>query len=135
MRATAGIWTNASITVLERPDGVEKLVLNDMEAQFVLKKIVDSTVSGPSEDLRTHSKSYIWGEVKNAQGKRLQAVIQTCEAYKLTAITAVAAAERVLNHEARTGFHTPSQAFGADFILEEVEGTSRRILSEEEYAQ
>ncbi len=28
-----GIWTNASVTVLERPDGVENLVLTDEEAQ------------------------------------------------------------------------------------------------------
>ncbi|MBI1394112.1 MAG: hypothetical protein GC152_15375 [Alphaproteobacteria bacterium] len=31
-----GIWTNASITVLERPDGVENLVLSDAEAAAVL---------------------------------------------------------------------------------------------------
>ncbi len=32
-----GVWTNASITVLERPAGLDKLVLSDAEAQGVLK--------------------------------------------------------------------------------------------------
>ncbi|MEM1397753.1 MAG: hypothetical protein AAGH38_09955, partial [Pseudomonadota bacterium] len=31
-----GVWTNASITVLERPAGIEQLVLSDAEAQGVL---------------------------------------------------------------------------------------------------
>lgn len=33
-----GIWTNASITVLERPAGVDKLVLSDEEAAFILQQ-------------------------------------------------------------------------------------------------
>ncbi len=32
-----GIWTNASITVLERLDGIDKLVLNEAEAAFLVR--------------------------------------------------------------------------------------------------
>ena len=40
------------------------------------------------------------------------------EGYTLTALTAVAAVEKVLAGGARPGFQTPSLAFGADFVMQ-----------------
>jgi short subunit dehydrogenase-like uncharacterized protein len=39
------------------------------------------------------------------------------EGYTFTALTAVAALERVLAGEAKPGFQTPSLAFGPDVVL------------------
>lgn len=100
--------------------------------QFVLKKYVDAMITGPSQDTLDRAKSYVWGEVRNAQGDRFQATLSTVEAYKLTGISSILAAEKVLNGEARSGFHTPAQAFGADFILE-IAGSERNDLEKEAY--
>ena len=102
--------------------------------QFALKAYVDATIDGPSQEIREKARSYIWGEVRNAEGERMQAVIKTIESYKLTGITATMVAERVLNGDARSGFHTPAQSFGPDFIME-VAGTERQDLEEAAYAQ
>ena len=58
------------------------------------------------------------GEVRDAAGNRKAARLRAPEAYTLTAMTAVAAIERVLRGEAPVGFQTPATAYGADFIFE-----------------
>ncbi len=44
--------------------------------------------------------------------------LRTPEAYTLTALTALAIAERALGGDAPAGFQTPALAYGPDFILE-----------------
>jgi short subunit dehydrogenase-like uncharacterized protein len=58
--------------------------------------------------------------------------LRTADGYTLTALTSVAAAEKVLAGAAKPGFQTPSLAFGADFILE-IAGSQREdvVLSPE----
>jgi short subunit dehydrogenase-like uncharacterized protein len=79
---------------------------------------------GPSEEQRQRGRAYVWGEAADAGGRCVVGRLVTPEAYTLTALTALAAVERVLKGEAPTGFQTPSSAFGADFVLG-VEGVSR----------
>jgi hypothetical protein len=47
------------------------------------------------------------------------------EGYTLTALTALAAVERVLGGGVPVGFQTPGRAFGPDFVLS-VPGVERR---------
>jgi len=54
--------------------------------------------------------------------------MKTPEGYTLTAATAVNIAEKVLNGNFKTGFMTPSLAYGSDLILE-TEGTKRYDIS------
>jgi short subunit dehydrogenase-like uncharacterized protein len=86
--------------------------------QSFLKWQVRNTVQGPSEQHRETTKSYIWGEVKNAQGKTFSARMETPEGYKLTAETALESVLRVLDGKVPAGFQTPALAFGTDYILE-----------------
>jgi len=98
-----------------------------MKRKFVknyLENKIRKTVTGPSEEMRENSKSYLWGEVRDGNGKTASAKLTTLEGYKLTAITSVMIVDRILNGNVYAGFKTPSMAFGADFILE-VEGTER----------
>nr|MBA3889959.1 saccharopine dehydrogenase NADP-binding domain-containing protein [Gemmatimonadaceae bacterium] len=74
---------------------------------------------GPSDAARMRGVSRFWGEVRDARGNRAVSRLTAPEGYTLTARTAVAAAQRVLAGGVATGFQTPSQAFGADFILEQ----------------
>jgi short subunit dehydrogenase-like uncharacterized protein len=68
--------------------------------------------------------SLLWGEATDPDGERVVSRLRGPEGYTLTADTAVRIAQRVLAGDAPRGFHTPSRAFGADFILE-VPGVAR----------
>lgn len=86
--------------------------------EFLRKKIV-ARPSGPSEERRTQAPSKIWGEVRNEIGAHRTAILHLPEGYTLTALMASTIAMKVLQGEIpATGFHTPSTALGADFILQ-----------------
>jgi short subunit dehydrogenase-like uncharacterized protein len=93
-------------------------------AQRFLKERIKSGAAGPSESQRAAAVARLWGEAWDDDGNRVVSRLRTPDGYTLTALTAVAAAEKVLAGGAKPGFQTPSRAFGADFILE-IEGTER----------
>ncbi len=71
---------------------------------------------GPKENLRESSKSYITGRAWNKTNS-VQSQLITPNGYSLTAMTSVSVARRILKGDFKTGFQTPSSAYGADFIL------------------
>ncbi len=83
-----------------------------------LRKRIHTGPAGPSPEQRAKALSYVWGEVRNAKGQKMQAWIESPEGYTLTALSSVAIAQRILKDDFKTGFQTPSKAYGADFILE-----------------
>ncbi|HEY3059052.1 MAG TPA: saccharopine dehydrogenase NADP-binding domain-containing protein [Chloroflexota bacterium] len=68
----------------------------------------------------------LWGRVTSATGRSIEGTLTTPQAYVLTARTAVECAERVAAGRLEPGAHTPSQAFGTDFITQ-FEGCDLRI--------
>lgn len=95
--------------------------------QAFLKGRVRARPGGPSAAQRERAVARLWGEVSDDADRRVQSRLRTPDGYTLTALTAVAAAERVLAGGARPGFQTPSRAFGADFVLE-IAGVERKDL-------
>jgi len=88
-----------------------------MVKNMAIKKI-KSKPAGPNEQERKTAKTFVWGEVKNQQGKSYRAVLELPEGYTLTALTAVKISELVADTEFQmNGFHTPATAFGKDFIM------------------
>ncbi|MFI5311658.1 MAG: saccharopine dehydrogenase family protein [Gemmatimonadales bacterium] len=83
-----------------------------------LKNRIRSAPPGPTDAQRRRAVARLWGEASDASGRRVASRLRTPDGYTLTALTAVAAAEKVLAGGAKPGFQTPSRAFGADFILE-----------------
>ena len=83
--------------------------------------------AGPSAAARARGVSRLWGEASDERGRRVVTRLTGPEGYTLTALTAVAAMEKVLAGGARPGFRTPSLAFGADFVME-VDGVRREDL-------
>ena len=102
-------------------------LLGSAPVQRLLKGGIQRGQPGPSDEERTRGESRLWGEVADEQGRSAAARLRTPEGYTLTALTAVAAVEKVLEGQAPTGFQTPSLAFGPDFILE-VDGVVREDL-------
>ncbi len=95
-----------------------KKIVSLQSVQNGLKKIAGRLIAGPTEYDRTHLHCYLWGEVSTDEGQTQELRLRIPEAYALTALTALAATERVLKGDIPPGAKTPSQAFGARFILD-----------------
>jgi short subunit dehydrogenase-like uncharacterized protein len=84
-----------------------------------LRKRIENGPAGPTEEQRQKGRSFIWGEVRNAKGDKLQARLESPEGYSLTAWSSVEIGRRIFEEDDfKTGFQTPSKAYGMDFVLE-----------------
>jgi short subunit dehydrogenase-like uncharacterized protein len=70
---------------------------------------------GPSREAQFTHRSYAWGRVTAPDGRMAEAALEMPEPYRFTALSAVRAAEHILEH-APAGALTPGQAFGIDFM-------------------
>lgn len=82
-----------------------------------LKKQVQKQPKGPSEKRLQAGKSFVWGEVTNAKGESFSQILQLPSTKKLTAISSLAIVKEVLEGNFKTGFQTPSMAYGAEFVF------------------
>jgi short subunit dehydrogenase-like uncharacterized protein len=85
--------------------------------QRLLKARIRSGPAGPSAAHREQGECLLWGEAMDAEGRTAVSRLRTPEGYELTALTALAIVERVLQGDAPPGYQTPSRAYGPDFIL------------------
>lgn len=92
--------------------------------KFLLNKIDKTT--GPDEDRRENAKSYLVGSVWN-DTQKVQTQLAAPNGYTLTALSSVSIAMKILDGNFKTGFQTPSLAYGSDLILE-FEGVERTDL-------
>lgn len=106
-----------------------KAVLGTSFVQRTLKKRLKNMPAGPSDEERARASTRLWGEVINADGKRLSTRMKGPEGYTLTALGALIVADKVAKGDFKIGYQTPATAYGADLILE-IEGTSREDLGE-----
>lgn len=95
--------------------------------QRLLQLAVMKSPAGPTVEARQSSRSRLWGEASDDQGRHVVTRLETPDGYDLTVETALAAVERVLAGDFKPGYQTPSLAYGADFILE-FEGVIRKDL-------
>jgi len=95
--------------------------------QRLLHWLIEKKVTGPTESERAASWAELYGEVANDEGKRAAMVMRTPESYDLTYDAAVTAADRVMQGLVAPGAHTPSTAFGAEFVLGLRGVTCRRV--------
>ncbi len=87
--------------------------------QNFMKRKIEKTNRGPSEQRRRDNGCYVWGEMKNAAGNLAKLSIVGPNGYDLTVTASLGIAERLLNpggHPAG-GYFTPSQFMGADYVL------------------
>ncbi len=84
--------------------------------QRFVERQIDQRVDGPSAELRATARMHVWGRVTHADGRTIEGTAETPEGYRLTALSAVESAHRVLTNPPPAGYHTPSSAFGAGFL-------------------
>lgn len=83
---------------------------------------------GPTRQQNEAGFNLMVGEMRDAYtGQMARAKLRTPEGYWLTALTTVEIMKRILHGEYQTGFQTPSQVYGADFIMQ-FKGVEREDL-------
>ncbi|HEY1381652.1 MAG TPA: saccharopine dehydrogenase NADP-binding domain-containing protein [Gemmataceae bacterium] len=92
-------------------------LLRRKRAQAAIVRRLTGGAAGPTAEERARGRSYLWGEVADAEGRTAAAREEGPEGYTLTVHAALAAAERVLAGGVPTGYQTPAAAFGPDFVL------------------
>ncbi|MCP5496771.1 MAG: saccharopine dehydrogenase NADP-binding domain-containing protein [Leptospiraceae bacterium] len=106
-----GLFTNA-LQFLGSTVGLFKVPPLLHFSQF----LVDQFVTGPSELARQTDKCYLWGEVQNEAGDKLEIRYETEEGYQFTVDSSILAVLEVLKGNYMSGFQTPSLVLGNDFI-------------------
>lgn len=82
--------------------------------QQLLFKLVSMTVTGPDQEARDGMPAFVWGEVVNAAGERLEARVETVNGYSFTVPGALAAVQKLIQTQPRPGYLTPSQLLGPE---------------------
>jgi short subunit dehydrogenase-like uncharacterized protein len=82
----------------------------------LLQKIADRR-PGPSAEMRTSGRMYLWGRASNRAGEEVSMTMTTPEGYAFTVLSACNAVERLLASDVRAGSWTPSRYFGESFVL------------------
>ncbi|MEO7478547.1 MAG: saccharopine dehydrogenase NADP-binding domain-containing protein [Lysobacteraceae bacterium] len=85
--------------------------------QNFMKRRVQKNVRGPSDDKRTATATHVWGEVRNAAGGEVKKQLVTPNGYALTVTASLGIVEHLLRGDAPSGYRTPSQLMGADYVL------------------
>lgn len=80
-------------------------------------QLVERWVRGPSEDKQAAGRAELWGMVHNRSGQQVVGTLTTPAAYQLTADAVVRGVARLMEGGVAPGAHTPSSAYGADFVL------------------
>jgi len=96
-------------------------------AKTILKSLMNLYPPGPVETRRMKSFATIIGEVTDNQGERAVSKLRTREGYTFTAQVTVQIMKQILNQDYKIGFQTPSNVYGADFVLQ-FEGVEREDL-------
>ncbi len=117
----------ADITVYASlpPAMLPMVALSELAGSAVTRPLVQGVLRraagrlpGPSAKIRAKSRGQVWGEVSNDEGKTVSGTISTLNSYDVTADAVVRIARRLGAGTVEPGAHTPSGAFGADFVRE-----------------
>ncbi|MCA0374706.1 MAG: saccharopine dehydrogenase NADP-binding domain-containing protein [Gemmatimonadetes bacterium] len=91
-------------------------LLRTRVARRWLERRADAVPPGPGAEVRATARMQVWGRVTHADGRVLEGTAVVPEGYRFTAMAAVTCAHRVLTAAPAAGYHTPSSAFGAEFL-------------------
>lgn len=93
-------------------------LLYNRPMKAILKLLVNLFLPVPTAESRRKAAAVFIGEVSDQSGRHLLSKLTIPEGYTCTMLTAVEIMKRILEDKCKTGFQTPSLAYGADFILQ-----------------
>ena len=88
----------------------------------IIRKKIKSRPAGPSDEMRSKAKSFVWGEVSNAAGKKITDHFTCAEGYTLTALSSLIITKKILEGNFKTGYQTPASCYGEN-LVNEIPGT------------
>ncbi len=97
--------------------------------QAWLQRRIERSVRGPDEARRARTRTWVWGEARDATGRTITARVETANAYDVTVEGVLLAARNLLAHPGPGGYRTPSQLLGHRCI-ESIPGTGRITVEE-----
>jgi short subunit dehydrogenase-like uncharacterized protein len=106
-------------------------LLRSRIGQRGLAAIVRRLPEGPSQAERIGHRGTIWAQAIDGSGRSSKASLSTPDAYDFAANSALEISSRVSSLPVALGLVTPSQAFGADFVLS-LPGCSRMDIASSE---
>jgi short subunit dehydrogenase-like uncharacterized protein len=84
----------------------------------LLRVLARRLPAGPSQSALDAGRSAVWARAQGTDGNKVEAVLTGPDAYRFTALTATACSRRVAAGAVATGFRTPADVWGPDFISE-----------------
>lgn len=115
-RALLAPW--GDLATAWRSTGVPDIRFRLALSPAALRSLVRDDAPGPGAGVRATARCHFWGRATAADGRRVEATLETPEGYALTAAAAVESVRRVLAGRRAPGTTTPSLAFGARFVTE-----------------
>lgn len=92
--------------------------------QKKLNDSIDKKVPGPDQQTMDKGFTLLWGKASNAQGEHCEYWLNVAEGYRFTQLASLACVRRLLEGpRPAAGYHTPAEAFGADFVCQ-IEGST-----------
>jgi short subunit dehydrogenase-like uncharacterized protein len=84
--------------------------------QRILKRRIEKTVRGPTEEQRRDADMFVWGEAESLTGERRTARVRTANGYDVTVTASLGIVDILLQGGAAAGYATPSMLAGSDFV-------------------
>jgi short subunit dehydrogenase-like uncharacterized protein len=100
-----------------------RAVLGIRPLRVLAQRAAGTSGTGPDEETRRRARTRIWARVAAPDGRAAEAVLETMEGYRFTAVAGVRVVEEVLARTAPpapgrlAGALTPAGAFGPSWIL------------------
>jgi short subunit dehydrogenase-like uncharacterized protein len=86
--------------------------------QNFMKRRIERTNRGPSEQRRRDNGCYVWGEVRDRSGNLAKLSIAGPNGYDLTVTASLGIAAHLMERTGVAGgYYTPSQLMGAEYVL------------------
>jgi short subunit dehydrogenase-like uncharacterized protein len=119
--------TPATMAVAMRLADPLRPLLARRRVQGWLKGLVDKRVEGPDRSSRSNSRTWLWGEVRNAAGAIKSARLETANGYEVTVHGMLLAVAHLLDYSGHGGYFTPSQLLG-ERCIERLPGCGKILI-------
>jgi short subunit dehydrogenase-like uncharacterized protein len=95
--------------------------------QNLMKRKVDKSIRGPTEQQRADLPTYVWGEVRNAADETRTARIRTANGYALTVTGSLEVVSFLLGRQLAGGYYTPSKLMDPG-LVERLPGSGTVVI-------
>jgi short subunit dehydrogenase-like uncharacterized protein len=112
------VFTAASPQAIKRMRRVNMLrpLLRRRWLRELVKFGIERRLQPPDQTQRDSNPSFVWGEVRNATGQTRTARLKTANGYSLTVQSSLGILSKLLALPRVSGYATPSELVGADFV-------------------